>query len=405
MAVLLLSKPSIDKTKTMKKLSLLLLFTALLFSGCVSYRNGIRLDSPANQSTVSLLTPVQAQFLALTREERGRLFEDQEFRRHLTSQGCLPNPVTFAWTAWTDYTSQNFTIEISLSPDFQEKITIRTSKTSATLSNLEIARTYYWRVVSGTQVSPVWSFQTADRTPRLMKIQGVPNCRDLGGYIAWNGKRVRQGIVFRSAALNNDTVVTFKPAPESEKTGEQAPPPVVKSFALGKSRLNEVTKSYVRDVLGIHSEIDLRDEFACLGMNASLLGPSVRWFHLPLCPYDELNTEQGKAAVADILRVFLDENNYPILFHGSDGKVRTGAVAFIVNALLGVRENELYKDWEATAFWDSTPAFNHKDLFRKLYRTFDAYPGQTIQERVRMYFLAIGFTHEQLRRLRDLMLD
>ena len=43
--------------------------------------------------------------------------------------------------------------------------------------------------------------------------------------------------------------------------------------------------------------------------------------------------------------MFLDPANYPIDFHCIAGQDRTGAVAFILNALLGVEEEELYLDW------------------------------------------------------------
>ena len=40
-------------------------------------------------------------------------------------------------------------------------------------------------------------------TPPFMEVEGLPNLRDLGGYATKDGRSVRRGFVWRSAAPNN----------------------------------------------------------------------------------------------------------------------------------------------------------------------------------------------------------
>ena len=70
-----------------------------------------------------------------------------------------------------------------------------------------------------------------------------------------------------------------------------------------------------------------------------------------------------------------------------------------------VEEEELWLDWEVTAFHNRSTDFNHEKLFNKLVRGFDRWPGETIHERVEAYVLDLGFTPEEIAKFRDIMLE
>ena len=180
---------------------------------------------------------------------------------------------------------------------------------------------------------------------------------------------------------------------------------VKKGTKTGKSRISDENRSIFLDTLGIKSDIDLRSDRECYGMEGSPLGPTVTWYHISSSAYGGMQGEWGKEQFAKVFRVFLDPANYPIDFHCIAGQDRTGAVAFIVNALLGVAEEELFLDWEATGFWNRDPNFNHQQRFDKLYTGFDAFPGETIHERVEAYVLSLGFTKDDIQTLRDILLE
>lgn len=173
----------------------------------------------------------------------------------------------------------------------------------------------------------------------------------------------------------------------------------------GTARLTDETRAYMLDVLGIRSDIDLRSGPETSGMTGSPLGPTVTWFHYPAQMYANLGSPLGRQQFSKTFRVFLDEKNYPIDFHCIAGQDRTGAVAFILNGLLGVDEDELYKDWEATCFWNKNVSLRHETSFNRLVGVFDAYPGVTINDRIEKYVLGCGFKPEEISHFRDLMLE
>jgi len=180
---------------------------------------------------------------------------------------------------------------------------------------------------------------------------------------------------------------------------------VVRSWTPGPTRLNEAMLDYMLNELGIKSDVDLRSGGECYGMKGSPLGDRVTWFQYSSSAYGGMQGKEGKEAFTKVFRVFLDPKNYPIVFHCIAGQDRTGAVAFILNGLLGVEEEELYLDWEATGFWNSSPLFCHKNLFNHLVDGFQKLPGQTLHEKIENYVLDLGFTKEDIEKFRSLMLE
>jgi len=106
-----------------------------------------------------------------------------------------------------------------------------------------------------------------------------------------------------------------------------------------------------------------------------------------------------------VFRAFLDAERYPLVFHCIAGADRTGSLAFVLEALLGVDEDELYKDWEVTGFDKSKLDFRHETRFDKLVNGFDAYPGATIYDRVAAFVKSCGFTDADIARFREMMLE
>ena len=163
---------------------------------------------------------------------------------------------------------------------------------------------------------------------------------------------------------------------------------------------------YIRSRFGIKSDIDLRSDGECYGMTGSPLGPAVTWFHYSSSAYGGMQSSKGRDAFRNVFRVFLDKNNYPIDFHCIAGQDRTGAVAFILNALLGVSEEELSLDWETTGFWNRSSSFNHEKHYDHLVSGFrKKYPAETINESVEKYVVDLGFTKEEIDSFREFMLE
>jgi len=181
---------------------------------------------------------------------------------------------------------------------------------------------------------------------------------------------------------------------------------VVKGMKPGASRLNDETKKYMVEILGIKTDLDLRGDDECYGMTGSPLGPTVHWAHYSASSYGGMQRSSGKAAFLKAFRIFCDEKNYPIVFHCSAGQDRAGSLAFILNGLLGVDEEELYKDWEATGFWNRGAGFNHHDYFDKLIEGFEAnFPQPTWREKIEAYVKSLGVTQAEIDKFRAIMLE
>ena len=158
-------------------------------------------------------------------------------------------------------------------------------------------------------------------------------------------------------------------------------------------------------MLGIRTDLDLRSDRECFGMTGSPFGPEVTWLHVSSSAYGGIQKESGKKAFAKVFRAFLDADRYPIVFHCIAGADRTGSLAFVLEALLGMDEDELYKDWEVTGFQKSKLDFRHETRFDKLVKGFDIYPGATIHERVVAFVKSCGFTDADIARFRELVLE
>ena len=221
--------------------------------------------------------------------------------------------------------------------------------------------------------------------PRIVFLPEVANFRDLGGWRNNAGRCVRQGLVYRSGCLNRRW----------------------RWYASESSRnfISESSRKFLVETLGIRTEIDLRKKVNCRGMTQSALGPGVRFVNVSSKAYEDMATEEGRRAFREVFRVFLDESNYPILFHCVGGNDRTGAVAYILNALLGVPREDLIRDWELSRIWNGQERFTYEKRLVRLERVFDSYQGGTLNERVASYVMSLGFSADDIDRFRRIMLE
>ena len=271
----------------------------------------------------------------------------------------------------------------------------------------------------------------------------MPNVRDLGGWRGLDGRRIRQGLVYRSAGFNDNATADcydyedvrrlwsegqllsrFESGPESndvrqliahlESGDVDVSRDVVNKFPkpngrrAGKTRLDEATRRYLVETLGIRSDIDLRGDGETWGMTGSPLGPEVRWFHCSARAYGDMGSEDGKRRFAQAFRVFLDPANYPIAFHCIGGQDRTGAVACILEALLGVSEDDVWRDWLLSALYNDRSRFGGTHGTRRFEDLLDvlrACPGETLAEKAAAYVKSCGFTDADIVALRERLLE
>jgi len=396
--------------------------------------SAVTLVSPKEGKTMCLLNDGNKAFLSMDAAARRKIFTDKDWRREAaTKWRSVPKPVTLKWTdAKNEKVHVTVTKKGADSPWFDEDVTGE----SVEVWNLEIAREYEWTVCDGGEVAR-GTFKTHDFAPRVMKIKGVPNFRDLGGWKTLDGGRVRQGLVYRSQGLNNnalyyltsaETMALYKAGKLEELYGKDGKeikeridreggkddfdpnaPWMRKSLPRAdpqppKARLDGPTKAYLLDKLGIKSDIDLRGPNEVWGMTESPLGPRATWFWLQNHAYGGMHQPNGKEGFTKVFKVFLDEKNYPIDFHCIGGADRTGCDAWILNGLLGVAEDDLMKDWELTCFEYGSQAFGHHRIAHFL-KGLEEYPGSTMKEKCESYVKALGFTDDDIAKFRSIMLE
>ncbi len=354
----------------------------------------LEIVSPKEGATVSTLTAEMKAYLAQPRAERVKQFADPAERKRIAKFGDRPQKTLLSWNCTLPAaTGTVWSVKVRRAKDGAVVFTGKTHKNSLEIDNLEIACDYKWRVKGtvgdGTPLRADGTFRTEDIAPRLIHLSRVHNMRDLGGRVGLNGRRVRQGIVYRSAGLNSN-------AHNSKSKGGMVP---------GKETLTDKSRAYAKGVLGIRTDLDLRSDRECFGMTGSPLGPEVKWIKVSSSAYSGMAKDSSKEAFAKAFRVFLDEKNYPIDFHCIAGADRTGSLAFILNGLLGVDEEELWRDWEVTAFQKEKIDFGHRTRFSKLVKVFDAFPGATIHEKIVAYVKSAGFTDADIEKFRAIMLE
>lgn len=278
--------------------------------------------------------------------------------------------------------------------------------------NLEIGTRYYWRVTGNvtcgkfaharncdcanrrpTVTSEIASFVTEDLAPRWIEIEGrVGNFRDLGGRTVVSGRRIRQGLIYRSQGLNDNSI---------------------DGIAKGKNRLTMSDVEYLTQTLGIKTDLDLRSHVEVAGLDGvSPLGREVLYVHRPSQCYTGIFSAEGKRTMAKNFRLFLERKNYPILFHCIGGADRTGSLAYVLNGVLGVDRQGLETDWEST-FYPDIPDQRHANepnyWCRESHFTtgFSRYGDEksTWNERIVLYLKDCGITDAEIETFREIMLE
>ena len=187
--------------------------------------------------------------------------------------------------------------------------------------------------------------------PRRIELEGCRNFRDLGGYLAADGRVVRRGQLYRSDALH---LVT--PADIARLTGELGIGTIVDLRSTGEVE-REGRGPLEALPLRFH-HLPLIDGFE-LKSTAKLSGPiklSDRYFLL---------AEVAKAPIARVLAA-LAESDAPAVYHCAAGKDRTGVLSAVILGLLGVPDDVIVADYALTA--ESLDAINQRLLASEGYQ-------------------------------------
>ena len=272
--------------------------------------------------------------------------------------------------------AENYTVVVSRDADLSTYLyKAETADTELLLDNILYPdETYFWQVSvnfadSESVVSEIFTFTTKD-TIRTVDIDGVSNTRDIGGFDSPYGKTLN-GLVYRCA------------------------------------RIDDITEKGIAqmDALKIKSDVDLRS------LNEGKRNPSERendYAYLNAPMYSGIFDVSVKENVKKIVKIFADPDNYPIIFHCSIGRDRTGSLSFILNNLLGVSQNEILCDY-LTSFFSVAGAISISketdDMFAALnsmYLILDGYDGANYAEKTASFLLDCGITQDEIDAIRNI---
>lgn len=365
------------------------LFLALTLIGHMAFAAfELQLMLPREGAVVPVLSEGQKAFFDMPDAERLAKADDVSWRADLLALGWYPKPVVFVWTG---INSRKERIHFRIWREEDGACVCDTNFVYLTAGrfewdNFRVGSRYRWEVDVAGKGARSGSFVTEDSSPRLIRVPGVPNVRDLGGWRTLDGRCVKQGLLYRSANLCENA----NECPDG----------------VPRMRLDEAGLHFMTNALGIRTELDLRAPDACRGLDGSPLGPSVARVEISSGCYDQMDEPWAKEACRKDLECIAAAKNLPLLFHCSSGQDRTGTLAFLVNGLLGVSPEDLVRDWEASALWkDEHSWFNRSNTYAKLLAVMDKYPGATLNARIESYVKSTGFTEDGIARLRTLLLQ
>lgn len=273
---------------------------------------------------VRLHTALQAEYLAeesagsIKKYANGVNATEELDHRELS----YPEPVSFTWEAEGAAADAVYTLRVGEGEEMRDALSFTTTETSLCVYNLKIATTYYWNVTAGNAESGKAIFTTEGQGPRNLYVDGVANVRDMGGWTTESGARIKQGLFYRCGRLNENYT--------------------------GKTTITAAGIEEMRNVLNIRTELDFRgganDPSEHGNITQSPLGADVAYYHIGMNWAGHL-VDLNRPKLREIFEILSKEENYPIIFHCSIGTDRTGVVAFLVGALLGMSEEDLYRDY------------------------------------------------------------
>lgn len=278
-------------------------------------------------------------------------------------------PVDLAWTFTvpSGKTLKNYSVTFGQEDDLSDGY----EKVGTTTGSIKLYNTFlgtnYFRInanyTDGTKdISAIKTFKVSDVAPRNLAIEGMTNCRDMGGRATVAGGKVRQGLLYRTSGKGQN------------------------------GSINDNTREVMLKQMGVKTEINVSDSTS---YNVSLTGTTVLDAKMDYGGSARHHFSRNAESLKNVLSILSDENNYPVYFHCRIGTDRTGLVANVVSGLLGVELNSIYQDYLFSNFgkigekrYIGTQA--GQDNIENYMNEINAMPGANFQEKVYNTMLSIG---------------
>ena len=295
----------------------------------------------------------------------------------------LPIKLEFEYDAEADKEVKNYSIVFGQDKDLSDGYKVDgTTDKSITFYNPYLGKNYYKLVANYTDGTAdetlTRSFTVSSSYPRNLTIEGMTNCRDIGGRTTVDGGTIKQGLIYRTSGKNQNGSLT-------DKTTEE-----------------------MVNHLKLKNEINLADSTS---YNLSLTGTTV----VSKCQMDTSSTggynhlSRNAEAAKNFFLTLDDENNYPLFYHCKIGTDRTGVCSVLLAGLLGISENEIFQDYLFSNFGKigekrGIGTGDSHDM-KKYFDDILAVPGENFKNKVYNMLLGIGLSRTTLDHIIDFLTE
>ena len=374
-----------------------------------------------------------------------------------SSENSKPNSLNLSWSisdSELDLTGLKLTLfekGLELGSDTQVPVAtylLDKDATSTTITNLKVGKDYSWSItaIAGEKQhsSRHSDFSTKDGASRFISIDGLSNVRDCGGWSGLDGKKIKQGLLYRGEEFNKQNNGR---AGSSASDYHYDPSKASASDPYGQ-KISETGIKTVVNELQIKTEVDVRgyetfdwenrinySPAECGGLVGELpdgrkdpdkgVVGMIDEVNYVVCPVhtnrDKLYYDSyGRTACKNFFSMLADkEARLPIYFHCAQGKDRTGFLATLFQALLGCSKEDILRDYllsnlgktGSVSISKITSNYNYVDYFLEGKEvsaqdgTKYQAEGSTIAERAYNYLLSCGLSANQLDAIRDNFLE
>lgn len=342
--------------------------------------SAVRIESSVYTQPVPVATEAVISYMGLKKPEKVNEVYDQ----FNGAQGMLNYSV--AWDFTYQVTAlpsgaeiKSVILELAENGSYKnaKKFELDVNDYKVSVYNLKPATDYYYRLKlnlsDDTYCGAEGKFVTA-ASPRILTVDGAVNVRDIGGYKTGSGKKIAYGKLYRGSEIDGAIEAKYK--------------------------ITEKGKTQMLDDLGVRFDLDLRGaEVEKNGVDP--LGSGVPHKYFTASYYSEIFEESNKRTVRQVFAELSREQNYPMYMHCTYGRDRTGTICYLLEALLGVSDEDLYRDYALSAFTDS---FIETEKFETFISDIEKLPGATTQQKVEKWLLSIGVTQGEINNIKQILL-
>ena len=385
--------------KLMKKTTSFLIVSvvSLLAAGVLSFKTNRVQPLKAAENDFSILTNLESTKQIHTERQATYLAYDGEYdkipeanypdgQQHLSD----PNPVNLSW----DYavpsgkTVSRYDVIVGQKADLSDGYAIKGSaEKSLDVYNSFLGDNYFQIVANfsdGTKdSSEIKKYQVEEVYPRNLKIDGMTNCRDMGGArVLENGGKIRQGLLFRTSSTSQ--------------------------WAYGRGAVPDTITDAGKEVL--FNQLGCKTEINVNNSGSSVAG--IEKYVEAYMYYDngKHHLYRNAEPLKEVFHALADENNYPIFYHCRIGTDRTGLCAIMISGLLGVPLNDIYQDYLFSNFGNIQEKRYigekaGRDNIMNYINDLLAFPGEKFQNKVYNYLLSIGVPASELNSIIDILVE